>query len=119
MKRTTLVIVLALMIAACKRPDDQKTESIEAKDMNEARADISPAARAQLDSGNTAYKAKEYDRALAFYQRVTELDKDAAAGWFGIYMTELARGNAPAADSALRRAQKQAPGASLIHPKTN
>jgi hypothetical protein len=44
-------------------------------------------------------------------------DKDAAAGWFGIYMVEQALGIAAAADSALERARKRAPGATIIHPK--
>jgi tetratricopeptide (TPR) repeat protein len=113
MKKGIWALVM-LATLACSRPDDQETGSVEQEDMEEARSEISAAARAALDSGNAAYKAKDYDRARAHYNRVTQLEKDAPAGWFGIYMTEQARGNAAAADSALGRAQKHAPGASLL-----
>jgi hypothetical protein len=113
-----LAILLCATAGSCSRPDDQKTDSIGKEDANAARSELSASARAQLDSGNIAYRAKSYDRARAHYERVTQIDKDAPAGWFGIYMTEQARGNAAAADSALRRVQKQAPGATLVHPKT-
>ena len=76
---------------------------------SEALADV----RASLDSGNAAYKAKDYDRARAHYQRVTDIDKDEPAGWFGIYMVELALGNAEAAGKALDKAQGMVPGATL------
>jgi tetratricopeptide (TPR) repeat protein len=72
-----------------------------------------------VDSGNAAFKAKDYQRALGHYREATRLDDDAAAPWFGIYMVQRALGNLAAADSALKRAQKVAPGASLIHPKPN
>lgn len=106
--------VVLLTLLGCNRPDDQETGSVQQEDMQEARNEMSAAARAALDSGNAAYKAKDYDRAREHYNRVTQLEKDAPAGWFGIYMTEQARGNAGAADSALERAQKRAPGASLL-----
>ena len=108
----------ALLVAAsfaCQKPEDQKTESIETGAGKDARAQMSPAARIQLDSGNAAFKAKDFDKARAHYQRVTEIDKDAPVGWFGIYMTEQARGNAAAADSALKRVRSEVPGATLVH----
>ena len=116
MRTSALALVLLLALSACGRPDDQTTESIDSTDVREARTEPPRALVAQLDSGNTAYKAKDWERALRHYRAVTQMDEDMPAGWFGIYMTEMARGNAPAADSALRRAQKHAPGATLIHP---
>lgn len=108
---------LGIGISGCRqRGEDQKTESIGAEDIKSERTERSPEFIGQLDSGNAAYRAKDYERALRHYQAVTRLDDDEAAGWFGIYMTELARGNAAAADLALKRAQEHAPGASLIHP---
>ena len=112
-----LVAVLLSGSFACSKPDDQKTESIKAADATAQRKELSPAARAQLDSGNAAFKANDFAKARTHYQRVTDIDKDAAVGWFGIYMAEQARGNAAAADSALKRVQSEAPGASLVHPK--
>ena len=117
MKCLTLAVVVCVAAASCNRPDDQKTESIGESDAQAARFELSAPARAHLDSGNAAYRAKNFEQARAHYDQVTKIDKDAAAGWFGIYMTEQARGNAAAADSALRRVQKQAPGATLVHPK--
>lgn len=109
-------MVGVMLMFGC-RPDDQKTETIDAADVKEARAEISPELAAHLDSGNAAYKAKDYARAREHYRAVTRIDENAAAGWFGIYMVEQAQGNAAAADSALERARKQAPGATIIHPK--
>ncbi len=112
-----LVLGLGIGSSGCRQPgEDQKTESIGAADVKQERAERSPEFIAQLDSGNTAYRAKDYERAMRHYQAVTRIDEKEAAGWFGIYMTELARGNAAAADLALKRAQERAPGASLIHP---
>lgn len=112
-----LILGIAFGISACRQPgEDQTTESIGAEDVKEERTDRSPEFIAHLDSGNAAYRVKDYENALRHYQAVTRIDENEAAGWFGIYMTELARGNAAAADVALKRAQEHAPGASLIHP---
>lgn len=117
MKWLWIVIAVPMIISGCRKPgDDQTTESIGEEEMQKARTEPSPGLVAQLDSGNQAYKAKDWERALQHYRAVTRIDQDMPAGWFGIYMVEMARGNAPAADSALQRAQKRAPGASLIHP---
>ena len=114
-----LVLVLGIgsAFSGCRQPgEDQTTGSIEAEDVKQERAQRSPQFIAQLDSGNAAYRAQDYERALRHYQEVTRINEKEAAGWFGIYMTELVRGNAAAADLALKRAQERAPGASLIHP---
>lgn len=97
--------------AACSPPDDQRTETL---DPTTAGRQISEAARAQLDSGNVAFRAGEFAQALAHYTRVTELAPDDATGWFGLYMAHDAMGNKAAADSAIARARSEAPGASLI-----
>jgi hypothetical protein len=112
-----LGIGIGLSVSGCRRPgEDQPTESVTREDIKKERAERSPAFIAQLDSGNAAFKAKDYERALRHYQNATKIEDDEPAGWFGIYMTELARGNAAAADVALKRAQQHAPGATLIHP---
>ena len=116
MRTLTFALVLLLGLSACRRPEDQTTESIDREDVRAARTDPPRVLVVQLDSGNAAYKVKDWERALRHYRRVTEMDDEMTAGWFGIYMTEMARGNGPAADSALRRAQEHAPGATLIHP---
>lgn len=110
-------IVCLALIGAC-RPDDQSTGSIKQEDVRKARTELPRAAVAHLDSGNAAYRAKDYPRAIQHYQAATRIDSEQAAPWFGIYMAERALGNVAAADSALQRAQKIAPGASLIHPRS-
>lgn len=101
---------LALTFGACT-PDDQRTETL---DPTTAGRELPAAAMAQLDSGNVAYRAGEFEAALDHYVQVTELAPDDATGWFGIYMAQEALGNAAAADSAIAEARRRSPGASLI-----
>jgi tetratricopeptide (TPR) repeat protein len=112
-RRLYAVALIAVALIGC-RPDDQKTETMKTGD---ARAQLSATVVTQLDSGNAAFKRKDYQRARASYQAAVAADKDVAAGWFGLYMTEFALGNTAAADAALEKAQKLAPGATLIHPR--
>ena len=116
MIRRTPFVILAVLLAACSPPEDQETGTIRGQDVRQARENLAPELLAALDSGNAAYREGDYQDALAFYQGVVEQDDDVAAGWFGIYMAQLALGNPEAADSAMMRAQDLAPGASLIHP---
>jgi Flp pilus assembly protein TadD len=108
-------LVCLALVGAC-RPDDQSTGSIKQDDIRKARTEMPAAAVAQLDSGNAAYRVGDYPRAIQHYQAATRIDSEQAAPWFGLYMAERALGNVAGADSALQRAQKVAPGASLIHP---
>lgn len=110
-------LVCLVLIGAC-RPDDQSTGSIKQEDVRKARTKLPSAAVAQLDSGNAAYRARDYQRAVQHYQAAIGIDSEQAAPWFGIYMAESALGNVTRADSALQRAQKIAPGATLIHPRS-
>jgi tetratricopeptide (TPR) repeat protein len=73
----------------------------------------------QLDSGNAAYRAREYDRAIRHFSEVAALAPDLAAGWYGIGMTQMALGNAEAADSAMMRVHQLAPEIPLRHPATD
>jgi Flp pilus assembly protein TadD len=84
--------------------------------MQRARANWPEGLAVQMDSGNAAFRERDFDTALRHYHRATEIAPDIAATWFGIYMTEAERGNAAAADSAMQRARALAPDASLIHP---
>jgi tetratricopeptide (TPR) repeat protein len=113
-----LLFLVCLAGAGCK-PDDQKTESVSEEEMQKAREKMPEALRAHVDSGNAYYRAKNYQQALGHYRAAAAIDEDQVAPWFGIYMTQLALGNGAAADSALKRAQNVAPGATLIHPDEN
>lgn len=116
--RTGLGFAVAamLLLSACSPPDDQETGSIDQEEVRQARDDLAPELVAALDSGNAAYSRGDYQDALDFYRSVVDQNDDVAAGWFGIYMAQLALGNPEAADSAMNRARDLAPGASLIHP---
>jgi tetratricopeptide (TPR) repeat protein len=105
----TAAFILASATACL--PDDQRTDSV---DPETAGRELSADAMAQLDSGNVAYRAGDYEGALTYYVRVTEMAPDDATGWFGIYMAQEALGNQAAADSAIAEARKRNPGASLI-----
>ena len=118
MRCRRLALVGVLLLAACK-PSDQETGSINKEDVRAARAKLAGEVVMHVDSGNAAFKTKDYQRALGHYRAATRLDDDAAAPWFGIYMVQRALGNGPAADSALKRAQKVAPGATLLQPNPN
>jgi Flp pilus assembly protein TadD len=114
--RNVLLPVLTAALFGCA-PEDQRTDTVSGRAGEDIRATLSPEALAQLDSGNTAYRDRELDRAARHYRRLTEIEEDLAAGWFGLYMTETQRGNLEAADSAFERAQDLAPGASLLRPR--
>ena len=121
MNQRSLGLFLLLCLAslgACK-PEDQETGSVNKEEMQAARSKLPETVRMHVDSGNAYYRLKDYPRALSHFQAAVAEDDDQVAAWFGIYMTQLALGNAAAADSALKRAQKAAPGATLIHPKSN
>ena len=111
-----VLILLALLVAACT-PEDQETGSIRGEDVRQARQDLPPEVVAAIDSGNAAYRRGEYREALEAYRHAVAQEEDVAAGWFGVYMAELALGNTEAADSALERARTLQPGATLIHPE--
>jgi Flp pilus assembly protein TadD len=114
MRIPIVLIVAAATLAGC-RPDDQRTETIDAREQG-ARPAMSEEALARLDSGNAAFRAQDFEGALTHYRRVSELEPDQSPGWFGIHMAQTSLGNDAAADSALRKVQSLAPGASLVHP---
>mgnify|MGYP001821793230 CR=1 FL=1 len=111
-----LGIVLALAALMACRPDDQRTDSIDLEEAMQERADLAPAVAAHLDSGSVLFRADDHEAALEQYRMAVEIDPDAAAAWFGVYMAEAALGNTEAATEALARARREVPGATLIHP---
>jgi len=65
------------------------------------------AAKAALDSGNAAYRRKDYVAALVAFEKSQKLAPADAAPWFGIYMVAQARKDNKAADAALAEIQKR------------
>ena len=111
-----LATLLALTAAVACRPDDQRTDTVDPTEAMQVRAHWPPEVAAQLDSGSAAFRSNDHEAALRHYRRVTEMEPDIAAGWFGVYMAEHALGNAEAAAAAYERAQGIVPGATLLHP---
>ena len=101
--------------ASSCRPDDQRTDTLDAQQGMQAREDMPPAAVAQLDSGTAAFRADDLEAALRHYTLVTEIAPDIGAGWFGVYMAAEATGDADRAEEALERARGVVPGATLLH----
>gem|GEM_PF-1559885 len=114
--RVVAFVLIALALTGCRREDDQRTDTIDIETMRQAREALDPAALERIDAGNTAYREGRYQEALADYREAARLEPGAAAAWFGVYMAELALGNAEAAENALRRARESAPRASLVEP---
>lgn len=113
-------LLIAAMAGACggEAPQDQETGTITPESFEEARARMPAAAMAQLDSGNAAYRAEDFQAAATHYRMATQAAPDAPAAWFGVYMAERALGNTAAADDAMRKAQALAGDAALVHPDT-
>jgi tetratricopeptide (TPR) repeat protein len=109
-----MVILLAWSATAGCRPEDQRTDTIDLQEALQEREGLDPAVVMHLDSGSALFRAEDHQGALEHYRRATELDPDAAAAWFGVYMAERALGNVEAAAEALQRAQRQVPGATLL-----
>ena len=113
--RLRLTLLVCVFVAtACGRPDDQRTDSLDPREVEQARANWPAGVAAQVDSGNAAYRAGVYAEALRHFEQATRLGPDIPAAWFGVYMVRHAQGDLAAADSALRRAQSLAPGATLL-----
>jgi tetratricopeptide (TPR) repeat protein len=113
-----VILVLALAAAVSCRPDDQRTETMDPQEALQKREDLDPRVVRHLDSGSVLFRADDHEGALREYRAATEIDPQAAAAWFGVYMAEHALGNEEAAAEALERARSAVPGATLIHPTT-
>jgi hypothetical protein len=118
MRRSDIVLAMLLVIAACggEGPrDDQPTGSIDSAAWSAAR-DLPAGVREALDSGNAAFRARDFAAAREQYLRAVQLGPEESAGWFGLSMVEGQLGNKAAADSAMRRVRALTPGATLIEP---
>lgn len=114
-RRTTVAfLVTSLALGGCGPPDDQPTGSVERDAIQNARAEWPAGVSEAVDSGNAAYRARDFNGASQHYRRAIDAGPDIGAAWFGLYMAERALGNAAAADSALERARALLPGASLL-----
>jgi hypothetical protein len=101
---SAVVLALGLAVVGCGGGGGQSggTASTSAADTGArvSREQVPPAVAAQLDSGNTAYRAKDYQKALGHYRQAANMAPEFTAAWFGMYMAETALGDTAAADSA-------------------
>lgn len=80
----------------------------------ELPAGLTLEAAAQLDSGNVAFRLKQYPQALAFYEHAVVSVPNHPAPWYGIYMVAMAQGKQPLADSALAMVSARSGGGELL-----
>ncbi len=97
------------MLAACGTSDTTKgatsgASSGAAGAAGEGSGPTLPlAAMTALDAGNTAYRAKQFDAAIASYRTAATAAPEHAAPWFGLYMAANEIKNTALADSAMQR----------------
>lgn len=107
------ILPIFFLLTACV-PEDQRTDTVDAEAGERVRGELGPEVVAQLDAGSAAFREGAYEKALEHYGKAVELDEEAAAAWFGVYMAHDALGNSEEAAKALERAQQIAPGASIL-----
>ena len=73
----------------------------------DASAPLSRTASAALDSGNAAFRVKNYELALRLYREAAVAAPTHASPWFGIFMVGEATGDHVLRDSAKREVQKR------------
>lgn len=123
MKRPLHLAIVALPVvflaAGCggeeQAGSDERTGDMTRQRIGQARSSLSSAVSAKLDSGNTAYRAGEYERALAHYRAAADLEEEAAAPWFGVYMAYSALGREDSARAALERAGSLSESGGAFH----
>jgi len=119
-QRLTMAVLLASAASCNPAPEDQRTDTMDVQQaIRQERESLPVEVTAQLDSGSAAFRADDYQAALAHYTKATEISPNVAAAWFGVYMAQEALGDSGAAREALAKAQAVEPGATLIHPTRN
>ena len=115
--------ILLVSITACgsDTPDASKKPLGEfsatqgsAGPMRELPPGLTAVAAARLDSGNVAFRVKQYDVALGYYRGAAVDVPNHAAPWYGIYMVAQATKNTVLADSALKAVALRNGGGELL-----
>lgn len=114
-----VALPVALLAAGCgggdQAGDTERTGDMTRQRIGQAQSNLSPAVSAKLDSGNTAYRAGDYERALTHYRSAADLEEEAAAPWFGVYMAYSAMGREDSARAALERAGSLSESGGAFH----
>jgi Flp pilus assembly protein TadD len=122
MKPSTRLVPLLLLTAApaaCEGGQPAERRPLgEAASASGTAPRLPPAVQAQLDSGNAAYRAGDYDAAQRHYREAARRGPDQAAAWFGVAMAAQKTGSRTLADSARARLRELSPAmsADVHHP---
>jgi hypothetical protein len=111
MSRRIIALAPALLVAlaACDTSDSAGRQPLAASGAAADMAagapapELPPAAMTALDAGNTAYRAKQFDDAIAKYREAAAAAPQHAAPWFGVFMAANELKNTALADSAMAR----------------
>ncbi|MBL0172054.1 MAG: hypothetical protein IPP90_15285 [Gemmatimonadaceae bacterium] len=106
---TTATTALALIsMVACgtsdtagRQPIGSVSDAASAEPTDASGPKLPLAALNALNAGNTAYRAKQFDVALASYREAAVAAPAHAAPWFGMYMVASEMKNTALADSAM------------------
>lgn len=119
LKILTIALPFAVLAAGCGGDqtggENERTGDMTRQRIGQAQSDLSPAVAAKLDSGNTAYRSGDYERALEHYRAATDENPEAAAPWFGVYMSYNALGQDDSARAALERAGSLSESGGAFH----
>lgn len=119
---TCLTVALLSVSVACNKGEAPKTTSLSQgaaapggelptghPDISATPNPIPAAGKVYLDSGNVAFRAKQFDVARKYYEKAASLAPDHGAPWFGIYMVGEATKDKKLADRALAEVKKRTP----------
>lgn len=98
--------LLLLALAACGRDGGGA-----ARRARPRAPSLPPEVRAQVDSGNAAYRGRDFRAALRHFREAARLDPGQAVAWYGVQMAADALGDRAAADSAGARLRALVPAA--------
>lgn len=118
MKATRLLMILAVLAGCADREEPRVSlgagnkgapnDAVHAgvQDAQQGQGDLSPAAKAALDSGNAAYRDGKYEAALKHYRAAAKAAPAEAAPHFGIFMAAQRLGRTAEAAEAQKMINK-------------
>jgi tetratricopeptide (TPR) repeat protein len=110
--RTRILIALCAVAvgAACQSDGEAANRTTLGGATGDAMGSGLPAAlQAHIDEGNAAYRAKDYESALEYYQLAADMDPHQPTAWFGVAMAASALGDDERAEAARERVKQLDP----------
>jgi Flp pilus assembly protein TadD len=100
------LLALLVLAGACGNEEAQRfTLNAAGEDQSRLAAEV----QGPIDNGNAAFRARDYEAALAYYRQAAELAPEEATAWFGISMAAEALGDQALADTARAQINRLAP----------